>query len=537
MTPSKRIVYFAPARPDGSALLAELRGVSQAEFVAATAPANAIELLDRLYVHALIVDLRADPRAGLRLLDRLDDTEDVEARYGFHRIVCVVSDHDGDQVDALLVELGSRGVRHSVRERATEPTIDLARRLDRRCAELIAQRRHGKRALCAAGGGITGIYFELGALKCLDDCLGTNSTNAFDMYFGISAGAVVTSLLASGYSTDEIMAAIAGVEGGRIAPLDLRLARLDHLNYPELARHLRKGISSTARELWTWLSCRGKASLSSLFLQLADSVGPPFHADRFESMLRDALNRPGATNDFRKLPRPLFVGATDQDARQHVLFGSETQLDMPISQAVQASLSINPAFTSVEINNRFYEDGAVTRTSNFIEAIRRDATLVFIVDPFVPYVSKDPGVAHKRGLLYNADQNIRAISYTRFENARSWVLRKHPDVSSYTFLPSNTLRRVLSLSPMDHRPYLEIWRGAYLSTLQRIHHLAHRMRGDLSAHDIRLDTSRADAVADQLRATSRPTFADFFVDHRIELSQPRLCCHDDDEPAIALAGA
>ena len=43
----------------------------------------------------------------------------------------------------------------------------------------------------------------------------------------------------------------------------------------------------------------------------------------------------------------------------------------------------------------------------------------------------------------------------------------------YTFLPANRLRKVLSVNPMDHRPYLSIWRGAYLSTLQRIHLLRH----------------------------------------------------------------
>ena len=42
--------------------------------------------------------------------------------------------------------------------------------------------------------------------------------NSFDMYFGISAGAVVTGVIAMGYSVDEFMAALAGVPGGRICP-------------------------------------------------------------------------------------------------------------------------------------------------------------------------------------------------------------------------------------------------------------------------------------------------------------------------------
>ena len=47
---------------------------------------------------------------------------------------------------------------------------------------------------------------------------------------------------------------------------------------------------------------------------------------------------------------------------------------------------------------------------------------------------------------------------------------------------------------------LAVWRGAYLSTLQRIHLLRHKMCGDLAAHGLALDTSRADAVAARLEA-------------------------------------
>lgn len=511
-------------------MLTELRAACSAEVTPVDHPAEALRLFESRYVHLLVVDLRAAPMAGLALLDRLDDIDDIEARYGFHRIVALVSATESERTDQLLVDLGARGVRTVLREGASESPRQFAQRIEREGMALIARRHRGKRALCAAGGGVTGIYFELGALKCLDDCLPPGTVSSFDMYFGISAGAVVTSLLANGYSPDEVMAAIAGVPGGRVPALDFRITRLGHVNYRDLGRHLLGGAASALRQLWAIARRRNGANLSSLLLELADSVGPPFHSKAFERMLRNVLVQPGATNDFRELPYPLFVGATDQDARRHLLFGSEGRRGTPISRAVQASLSINPAFASVLIGGRFYEDGAVTRTSNFVEAIRRDATLVFIVDPFVPYVSHEPGVAQSRGLLYNADQNIRTVSYTRFENTRNWALRKHPDVSSYTFLPSNTLRRLLSLSPMDHRPYLEIWRGAYLSTLQRIHQLANRMRGDLIAHGLALDTSRADVVAQQLRASPTATFADLFPDRRIELSRPPLCRDRDGDP-------
>jgi predicted acylesterase/phospholipase RssA len=558
-TRRKRILYYAPRRARFATFVRALReapGIAVDDsqsppcvthrnvdlcWSVAADPDDALACLRSEYVHLLLIDMRCSSarafescrRSGLALLTRLDDTDDVEARYGFHRVIALVSGPDPVAVDKLLVELGARGVRTVLRDGGEGDAASAGRALDA-AVDLIRDRHCGKRALCAAGGGITGIYFELGALKCLDDCLPRGTINTFDMFFGISAGAVVTSLLTVGYSPDEIMAAIAGVPGGRVPRLDFRLLRLGHLNYADFGGRLGRGIGTAFEHVWAVLRAREQPSLNSFLLALADSMPPPFHSDAFEKMLRGVLEQPGVTNDFRALPRPLYIGATDQDERKHVLFGDRDRLDVPISRAVQASLSVNPAFSSVEIDGRFYEDGAVTRTSNFAEAISRDATLVFVVDPFLPYVSKNPGMARSRGLLYNADQNIRTINYTRFSNARNWILRQHPQVSSYTFLPSNRQRRLLSVSPMDHRPYLEIWRGAYLSTLKRIHHLRARMRGDLMAHDLVLDTDRAEAVAERLRGNARPPFHDFFPDGVVELRLPPLIQPQSVEPRSRL---
>ena len=483
------------------------------------------------YVNLLLIDLRwcenfenrvAEIR---RLLNEIDHAEDVEQRYGFHRIVALVSGPDPSRLDDLIIELGATGVRHVLRQEfrrdapAWSSDPPFAERVLRYAVDLTVSRRIGKSAICASGGGITGIYFEMGALKCLDDCLTNCKVNDFDMLFGISAGAVVTSLLAVGYTTDELMAAIAGVPGGRVPPLSLSLLRLSHFNHEDMRWRLKSAARTGARAFWETLRGGGEETAEKLFFEYTSLVGAPFHSSEFEVMLRRLLLLSGSTNDFRKLPVELYVGASDQDARSHVLFGSDGYDHVPISKAVQASLSVNPAFASVPIEGRYYEDGAITRTSNFIEAIHRNATLIVTLDPFVPYVSKLPGLGHRRGVLYNIDQDIRTISFTRFERARDSALRKNPEVSSYTFLPSNTLRRVLSSNPMDHRPYLEIWRGSYLSALQRIDQLCHRLRGDLAEQGILLDTSKAELVAEQLRATTKLSFDDFFVDRQVDIDK------------------
>ena len=485
-------------------------------------------VLDANYVNLLFIDLRGpeDADHGLRvdrmrrLLRALDDVDNMESRYGFHRILVLVDDH-GEHTDRLLVELGGHGIRHVLKRAPDAAPADFGAQVLARSLALMLDRAAPRTALCAAGGGITAIYFELGALKCLDDCLPPGALNHFDMYFGISAGAVVMSMIANGFSADEFMAALAGVEGGRIPPLNLSLLRLGHLNTPDMLRRLGYLTRKSLTSLGSALAGRTRPSLDAAFLELTALAGPPFRSDRFETILRDIMSQPGATNDFRRLPRPLFVGASNQDSRRHTLFGAESP-GTPISRAVQASLSINPAFSAVEIDGAWYEDGAVTRTSNFTEAIKRDANLIFVLDPFVPYVSKSPGFANRRGVLFNVDQDIRSLSFTRYESARDWAMRRHPEVSAYTFLPNNRLRKVLSTNPMDHRPYLQIFRGAYLATLNRLRVIEHRLRGDLAAHGMALSLDRAAAIEGQLTFREPVRFEDFFVDRRVALRLPPL---------------
>ncbi len=488
--------------------------------------ADLVRDLRTSYVNLLVLDARRDDGAPpsehvCEVLDALDAVHDVEDRYGFHRILVLVGGKASPATDALILQVGARGVgrvlRHPDFQGPTSVDAAWGAEFLAEAQRALKDRRPGKRAMCAAGGGITGIFFELGVMKCLDDCLDSGGVNSFDMYFGISAGAVVSGPIAVGYSVDEYMAAVAGVPGGRIAPLDLRLFQLGHVDFPGFVRR----VGAAARSVWGGIARplrlgRGPSREQILF-DYVDLVAPPFRADRFEATLRSILDAPGGTNDFRRLDRPLYVGATDQDERRHVLFGDEANDNVPISQAIQASLSINPAFSATPIQGRYYEDGAVTRTSNFVEAMRRGATLIFVIDPFLPYVARTPGFNDRRGALYNMDQDVRTISYTRYETTRNWVLRKHPHVSSYTFVPANRLRRLISQNPMDHRPYLEIWRGSYLSTLKRLTHLRHRLAGDLRVHGFEIDLTRAQAVAERLEAARTLRFEDFFVDGRVEL--------------------
>ncbi len=561
----RHIIYFAPSRDALRVFACELEEsghdvtwmpgavrVSIDELTVTLAhertPVAVRQRLEHEYANLVLVDVRPlsdGTRFSLRaeesieLLKQLDHREDVEARYGFHRIVALVSDVDGPAVDAFLLQLGAHGVRQVLRDGgAPRDGMPFSVRALVESCRMIQTRRVDKTALCLSGGGITGIYFELGVLKCLSDCLPPGALNRMQMLFGISAGAVVASTLAVGYSVDEFMASLVGHRDTRMPPLNLRLLKIGHLNYRHALSRSKRALQAAVKWLVSIVRRSARRSLDDFFLEYSDFVQPLFRSDAFEEMLRLALEVPGTTNDFRELVSELYIGASDQDARQHVLFGAEMHNHVPISKAAQASLSFAPVFPSVEIEGRYYEDGAVTRTSNFVEAIRREATLVVVIDPFVPYVSKEPGYARSRGLLYHLDQSVRTISYTRFENARNWVLRRYPEVSVFTFLPSNRQRRLLANNPMDHRLFLEVWRSAYLSTLVRLEQLQHRLSGDFKAHGLTFDLAPAQYVGRQLEAKSRPDFEDFYPDLQVEIPKPsfvlnRLPSHGLDSEAPA----
>ncbi len=511
---------------------------------------SALESIHREFFNLVLLDLREpDGHAGagergtfedgLALLDAMDAEPDIERRYGFHRVCVLVSGADPYEVDRRIATLGARGVGRVLRDPTVVPDLGagflppgaggplpdgflvpsraaFAGRVLHEMVRLTQRREAGKVALCASGGGITGLYFEMAALKCLEDCFSTGALNDLDLYFGISAGGVACGMLANGFTATEFMAAVAGVEGGRIAPLDLNLLDISHLDLAGLAAPLRQIAGLVWNSATSLAQLRLPFSLESLVFEYGDIVHAPFNTRGFAALLEKAFSAEGRTNDFRRLRRKLLIGATDQDLKEHVLFGDPPFDDVPISVAIRASMSLNPVFAPTLIKGRYYADGAVTRTSNFVDAIHRGADLIFALDPLVPYVSKEPGYTRRRGAVYNADQDIRTVSYTRYETTRNWVLRRHPNVSMYTFLPANNLRRLMSVNPMDHRPFLEIWSGAYRSTLRRIHALLYRMRGDLAHHGIQLDTARADAVAARLEAAASPTFADFFPDGRVD---------------------
>lgn len=323
---------------------------------------RALDLLRRAPVDALVVDARADTHAALRLLELVFPAGRMGAPLLRKRVLALVAAGATETAFAL----GAHGI-GGVLPDPSGPT--LAARLD----AMLAARGHGKVAICLAGGGIEGLLYELGVLRALDACMADRSVVDLDLFCGISAGAILGALLANGVGPDEILRALDG-GSNRLDPI----GRWDLFepNVGELASRL----AVLAREL-----ARGGAgprgALSSLLRAVPTAA---FSGRRLTAWLERQLERPGMSNRFGELRRPLYVGATDQDTSEAVLFGDEGHAHVPVHRAVRASCALVPFYPPVSVDGRWYVDGAFSRTTNMRVAAQRGATLVILVDPLVP---------------------------------------------------------------------------------------------------------------------------------------------------------
>ncbi len=487
----------------------------------ATTLAEAQQRVAGRFYDAILIDVRHLPRhmdaaaaqeqVLYQFLDLLAGERDVERRFPFRRIAVLVGDPDRERVDQLVFALGRRHVGACLRDRSLNAGLKgdeaeaargrLVEQLWQFCAAILVDRPRGKKAICAAGGGITGIYYELGVLKALSDALRGFDVRDFDLFFGISAGAFVTSFIANGFSIDRLL-----VNVGELSddwPYKLRLG-WRHLNVREIPRRMTVLQRNALQAVGRLVSGKSGLSVTSLFDNYSLPFGPMFSHTELERALREQFKPPKHTNDFRKLPRKLFIGVTDQDRREHVLLGDQGYEDVPISLAVQASSAIHPFFPAVPIHGRYYTDGAITRTSNMGSAIAKGADLIFVIDPFLPLISEEAGFNAAHGNLWILQQDIKTLAYTRFAQVSEVILKQNPQVSAYTFLPSNRMRALMTQNPLAAENFHPIVCEAYSSTYRRLSQLEYKIAGELAAHGITLDLKPvADQVA-RLKAAPSP---------------------------------
>lgn len=449
--------------------------------------ANAAAELSRSLVDLVVVDNRPDPRRPYRsfaatpagkLLPVLSSMRAGSRSVSRRQLVLLLSTGETlarDVYVAGAMKLGGYVVDPFVEPpRADRPSQGFLDQL----AMMLGTRRPGKLALCLSGGGIEGLIYELGVLRALDDFLVGRKLPDFDIFCGISAGAILAAFLANGVPVAEL---IAGFKDGT-STIDAisrgilfqpnsaeLLARLGDLARGLLRRALgRPPVGPSGAEAAEGRSASSLARFDVIETLMRIVPGGFFSGDRLRWYLEEQLTRSGRTNCFRQLRKELYIGATDQDSGRPVVFGEAGYRDVPISHAVRASSALVPYYPPEPINGRYMVDGAFTRTTNFAVAIRHGARLVAIVNPFVPLHGARPGAVDREGGAFAALQGVKALVHSRFEQAFLHIDEMYPDVDFHVFVPEGEELEQLTGTLMKFFYRVEIADLAYEHTTARL---------------------------------------------------------------------
>jgi predicted acylesterase/phospholipase RssA len=280
-------------------------------------------------------------------------------------------------------------------------------------------------ALVLAGGAVSGGAFKVGGLKALNDFLVGRKITDFDMYVGLSAGAMLAAALSAGVTPDEMVAVLEG-ESARLKqlrPLDFynpnwrefvdRPARFayDLFTYlPGVAFDLAVSVprlgDAVGKASSDFLRDRSYGSFERLVMRLMEHVSPKrrvpnlmnhlptgfFDNASLERWLRSNLERLRMPNDFRAFERvrgrKLYVSACDLDTAERVVFGPDEVSNVTISQAVQASTALPIFYRPARLNGVDYVDGGVRHTANIDVAIEKGADLIICYNPFRPFMNR-----------------------------------------------------------------------------------------------------------------------------------------------------
>lgn len=441
---------------------------------------EARQAIRREYFHVLVVDEgwrlpdgadRQEPKALLTagLLADLVPSHVADSIWRSERTLVLLE--GGEGLDRRVFEAGRLQVGGFVSWPLTEQSFFEG-------VDAICQRRAvvGRTALCLAGGGIEGLIYEVGVLRALDELLVNRGVNDFDIYCGISAGAIAGSFLANGVPPAEFVRAFHGDSSlvGRVSQ-----KHIFHPAYGEIASRVMHMMGG-----WFLSPQKALGGLPAFYMKSIPSGF--FSGDRIASFLREEFSRPGRTDSFRDLERQLYIGATDQDTSEHVVFGDRGWDDVRISEAVKASAALVPFYAPAWVRGRWFVDGSYTRTSELEVAVEKGATLVIIVDPLVPIRSGVSGYVRRKGGLYGSLQGIKALVHSRFAEGYQHAIGQHPHVDFLVIVPEEDDMRLMSGSPMRYNYRMELEELAYHETLVRIEESFAQWSGELARHGFTL---------------------------------------------------
>ncbi|MBX7230619.1 MAG: patatin-like phospholipase family protein [Bdellovibrionales bacterium] len=287
-----------------------------------------------------------------------------------------------------------------------------------------------KIALVLSGGGIKAAAFHIGVCLALREKgfhfspespaenKEANHPLTFKIYVGSSAGSVISTFLAAGYSIDSIISAF--MQGsGEDVPITKNSQKQSYLkpiSYRDIFG-LNVQLGYPTRLLSSFFKKKPVITGGlEVLLKRGFKVNGLFTTKNIEKYLRQHVL---PENSFKSLASELYIVATQLNHSRKVVFGNFTETNKlkdiqyanyaPVSEAVAASASLPPFFSPYPITDRsgkeiYFFDGEIRDTLSTHVAADHGADLVISSYSIQPYhYNKDMGSLHEYGipLIFN----------------------------------------------------------------------------------------------------------------------------------------
>lgn len=351
-----------------------------------------------------------------------------------------------------------------------------------------------------------GAVYEIGVLMALSEALDGFDFNELDAYVGVSAGSFIAAGLANGLSPAYLYRMFIDSDSAEV-PFE-----------PEML--LKPAFGEYAQ--------RAATVPSLLFESLRDYFRNPLHRDflaSFERLSRaiptgvfdnagidDFLSRlfclPGLSNDFRRIRKPLFLVATDLDSGTSVAFGAKGFEHVPIATAIKASAALPGLYPPVQIDDRWYVDGALKKTLHASVALKAGAGLVLCINPLVPFDAKH--AAHERhhrerklvdgGLPVVLAQTFRAIIHSRMKTGLAKYDIEYKDADVILFEPGRDDADMFFTNIFSYADRKRLSEQAYRKTREELLRRHDELAPKLARHGVSINL---DVLNDTHRSLAR----------------------------------
>lgn len=356
--------------------------------------------------------------------------------------------------------------------------------------------------LALAGGGPEGAVYEIGVLCALEESVEGLDLNDLEIYVGVSAGAFIGANLANQINPRQMCRAIVKHEPGEHPFVPETFFR------PAMGELLRRGLAVPGlvlESLLDFLRAPHDLTLVESLTRLSRALPVGlFDNEPIRTYLQKIYSIKGRSDDFRTLPRKLYVIAADLDAGTAVRFGEPGLDHVPVSRAVQASSALPGLYAPVDIDGRHYVDGVLLKTLHASVALEAGARLLICVNPIVPvdtegvatqgFVPNDPLVS--RGLPTVLSQTFRTLIHSRMRVGMAVYERKYPGSDVVLFEPPSDDYLMFFTNIFSFSARKLVCEHAYQSTRRELWRRRAELAPIFARHGLRL---REELLADPSR--------------------------------------